>query len=262
MSRVLLCMGKYASKPYFVERVYINVYSIEELCYCLVQNIYLIDQEIMNSKLIGWIEKECDLQELSAILTKIWKEEKELGAFIAAILSFTGYYAKEEIEQTEINLKNNAGLSAYEKKKARADYFADNGKYILALRHYDILLEELPETEMDLKAKVYHNRGVIYAGLFEFESAKESFKEAYGCDGSQESYMHYLAANRMYMEEAEYVDFVARQEEGYEAALKVEKMMEHADKQFEVTYKEDRTEDEISYTINKLKEKYREFVAE
>lgn len=269
MSKVLLCMGKYATKPYFVERVYINVYSIEELCYCLVQNIYLIDEEIMNSKLIDWIDKECELQELSAELTKICKKKEEVSIFITAILTFVGYHTKEEINQTESNLKNNVSLSAYEKRKARADYFAESGKYILALKNYDILLEELPETEMALKAKVYHNCGVIYAWLFEYDNAKESFLEAFECDRSQDSYIQYLAANRMQMEEAEYVNFVAGQNKNYELALEVEKMIENADKQFVSVLKEYKEEndsnspyEEMERITDELKEKYREFVVE
>ncbi len=269
MSKVLLCMGRYATKPYFVERVYVNVYSIEELCYCLVQNIYLIDEEIMNSKLIDWIEKECELQELSAALTKLCKKKEEVSVFITAILTFAGYHTKEEINQAENNLKNNVSLSTYEKKKARADYFAENGKYVLALKNYDILLEELPETEAALKGKVYHNRGVIYAWLFEYESAKDSFREAYECDKSQESYIQYLAANRMQMEEAEYVNFVAGQTKDYELALEVEKMIENADKQFVSVLKEYKEEnisatpyEETDRITDELKEKYREFVME
>lgn len=42
MGRVLLCLGRYARNPYFVERAYVNVYSVEELCYCLIRNAYLI----------------------------------------------------------------------------------------------------------------------------------------------------------------------------------------------------------------------------
>ncbi len=268
MSKVLLCMGRYATKPYFVERVYVNVYSIEELCYCLVQNIYLIDEEIMNSKLIDWIEKECELPELSAELYKIYKKKEEVSIFITAILTFVGYHSREEILQTEHNLKNNVSMNTYEKKKARADYFAENGKYVLALKSYDILLEELPETEAALKAKVFHNRGVLYTWLFEYESAKESFREAYECDWSKESYMQYLAANRMQMEEAEYVNFVAGLID-YELALEVEKMIENADKQFSSILKEYKEEnvsvspyEEVERITDELKQKYRELVVE
>ena len=59
MGRVLLCLGRYARNPYFVERAYVNVYSVEELCYCLIRNAYLVDEEIMDENLPDWLEREC-----------------------------------------------------------------------------------------------------------------------------------------------------------------------------------------------------------
>ncbi len=55
MGRVLLCVGKYADKPYFLERLYVNVYSAEELCYCLMQNAFLIGKEIVDEGLAEWL---------------------------------------------------------------------------------------------------------------------------------------------------------------------------------------------------------------
>ena len=51
VSGYILCQTKRAKLPYFIENISTNVYSIEELCYYLYHNLYLIDQTIMNEGL-------------------------------------------------------------------------------------------------------------------------------------------------------------------------------------------------------------------
>lgn len=275
LGRVQLCIGRYAEKPYFMEKVHVHIYSVEELCYCLIQNVYLIDQEVMDEKLAVWLEEECGLGELAAVLRRVLKEECSISEYVGAILTYTGYGSREDADRTLESIEKGTNLSVYEKRKTRADYFAENGKYVLALKNYDSLLKELPETEKVLQAQVLHNRGVAYAELFQFQSAAESFRQAYECGGGEPSYISYLAAKRMKMEETEYVDFVAG--EDYELSLKVEKLMEDAAKEFEgtqesrmlFTLKVCKEEDnsvsyykEVERITDELKEKYRKITAE
>ena len=48
MSGYILCQTKKAGKPYFVENISTNIYSLEELCYYLYHNLYLVDSSVMN----------------------------------------------------------------------------------------------------------------------------------------------------------------------------------------------------------------------
>lgn len=277
MGKVLLCVGKYAKNPYFVEKVYINVYSIEEFCYCMIQNIHMIDREIMDTRLIDWVSGECGLLELGEQLLERMSEEHTVSEFLGYILEYTGYGTEKEIDWVKDELTNGVGLSVYEKKKLRADYFAQSRKYVLALKLYDVLIEELPELEKSLKARVYHNRGVIHAELFQFLRAAESFRLAYECDGARESVLAFLAASRMGMEETEYLNLVAGQGMDYELSLQVEKLLENVKNDFagteesrmlftlKVCKEEDNTVsyyEEIEHITGELKERYREIVAE
>ena len=47
-----LCVGEYCENAYNVEGLDIRVYSMEELCYCLKENAFLLDLSIMNDKLV------------------------------------------------------------------------------------------------------------------------------------------------------------------------------------------------------------------
>ena len=65
MNRPILCIGSYAENPYHIEKIGRNVYCIEELCYCIVKNAFLLDEESFGSSLFDWIEEECSLVKLS-----------------------------------------------------------------------------------------------------------------------------------------------------------------------------------------------------
>ena len=78
MSGYILCQTKRAELPYFVENISTNIYSLEELCYYLYHNLYLIDETIMNEELCRWIQEELELPGLAA------KIRSKLGKFAVA----------------------------------------------------------------------------------------------------------------------------------------------------------------------------------
>ena len=55
MSGYILCQTKKADKPFFVESINTNIYSLEELCYFLYHNLYLVDSSVINENLCIWI---------------------------------------------------------------------------------------------------------------------------------------------------------------------------------------------------------------
>ena len=59
-----LCQVKKAEKPYYIESIGIHIYTIEELCFYLYENIYLIDQTIINEALCDWLRDELGLKKL------------------------------------------------------------------------------------------------------------------------------------------------------------------------------------------------------
>ena len=48
MSSYYLCRTECAEKPFYIESIGRNIYSLEELCYYFSQYIYLIDESVMN----------------------------------------------------------------------------------------------------------------------------------------------------------------------------------------------------------------------
>lgn len=56
MAGFILCRSKYAEKPYYISNMAINIYSMEELCYYIYNNIYLIGADLVDEGLIKYIE--------------------------------------------------------------------------------------------------------------------------------------------------------------------------------------------------------------
>lgn len=283
--RVSVCVGNYASIPYCVPGIEMNVFCLEELCFVLKENAFLLDFSIMNDELTDWIDRECGLRELARALHPMVHKKGSLSAFVGAILNFTGLYDRQVQAETEQILKQGAGLSGIERKKRQADYLVKNKKYSMAVKEYERLIgkwqenveegEPLPAAEC--LALIWHNKGVALAGLMIYEKAAECFLKAYELEGRRDFYRDYLAAKRMALTESEYVSLAAENREGYELTLELEKDLERLTDEWEqqpeylqlYNHRELRTGDrkqkyyeENERLIRVLKDSYRKSVAD
>ena len=107
MGELLLCNEAIAAMPYYIEGVSINVYSIEELNYYIINNIYLLDDDFMSLELCTWIENHAHLPKLAMHLRTIISTNGRLSAFVTELLEYSGYCTKEELKNTERVLYGN-----------------------------------------------------------------------------------------------------------------------------------------------------------
>jgi tetratricopeptide (TPR) repeat protein len=218
-----------------MDKFYVNLYSVEELCYLFVEKAEMIDRDVMQPKMVRWLDEQCGLEQLSHTLYAILNQKASTMAYVGSILEYVNLYPTDVIARTEEIIKSNEGLNPYERKKAKADYLLQNRKYYAAMEQYYSLLSQLPDTDMILRAKLLHNLGVACAGMFMFRQAADWFKQAYETEQDSESLFSYLAALRMYMEEKDYITFISEHPEYHDMSLKVERQLEQAYGQFEGT---------------------------
>ena len=228
MNRPILCIGTYAREPYHIEKAGQNVYCIEELCYCIVNNAFLLDEDSFDQKLFDWIDKECSLVKLADELRGMAMKKCSIASLAGTILDYVGYNTRKEVDRTEEILRANAGMDVYKKKLARADFLMKNNRYSAAFKEYEFLLTNTPDIDRELRGRIEHNEGVMYARLFLFDRAAEMFKRAFEHNREHETYLQYLAALRMSLSDKEYISFIADNEEAYEASLELEKRMNEA----------------------------------
>ncbi len=273
MSKLILCIGSYAKTPYWVDRSELNLYSVEELCFYIRENVVLIDKDFMDIRLSEWIEQECGLPKLGQELMSCIRQKASLTVFINAILKTINYCTEEEIKEIDRQLLENADMNNWEKRKNRIDFYYKNGKYAVALREYEILRNELGKEDMKLAARISYNIGTIYAHLFIFDMAAESYLRSFKEEESEERFFAYLAAKRMLLSDKDYIDFVAQELSHYDISLQLEKTIENLNNLWEESEekhmldelqewrKDQRVKeyyDAIEQLTNQQKDKYRE----
>lgn len=228
MSEPIICTGRYALKPYYLEKIGRRIYSIEELCFCITQNAFLMDTDSFEMELVDWIGDELGLTKLSDELRKMLVHNCSASAFAGLLLEYVGYSTKEEIDSTEEILKNNAELDVFDKRMARADFLMKQGHLRQAFAEYSHLEKHFQDMDKNVRARIEHNQGVMFAHLFMYDMAADYFYRAWEDGLDDESYLGFLAAKRMMMDEKEYVAFVGSHKEAHNLSLKLEQRMDEA----------------------------------
>ena len=85
MGNLVLCHEQHAAHPYEISRIHCKIYTIEELCYYLCNNLYLIDYTIMNEQLCNWLDEELGLSVLSEQLREMMQMHGSVEKFVLTI---------------------------------------------------------------------------------------------------------------------------------------------------------------------------------
>ena len=143
-----LCQVKRASKPYYIENISTPIYSIEELCFYLYENICLIDETIVNEALCDWIRDELGLKKLYRQLYEQLDKQEGIGYFILPIFREIGYLTpdmlREVREETGIFLPENAFLQVRVCDDDRIAAYQDGTVWRMIIVLFRAVLEKEP----------------------------------------------------------------------------------------------------------------------
>lgn len=194
MARVILCDTKTATTSYVFPNTKIEVFSYEELCYYIYNNIALISEEYVGKKMFDWIEKEIEMPELALKLRVVKdKENTDLTDLLTTILTHKEFYTIPEVKEFILQIERMKGLTPPQFRKKQADGFLRYRKYVKAASIYDEILEQYPDMKNDkLLGAIYHNRAVALANNFELEAALQSYQKAYELTKNKETIYQYL----------------------------------------------------------------------
>ena len=206
MSGYILCQTRRAERPYFIENISMNIYSLEELCYYLYHNLYLIDRSILNEGLCNWIQEELELPVLAE------KLRPKMGKFASAedlvypVFKEINYLTYEELKVLNIRLQKLDEEAPAMREKRKGDALMENEMYVHAIQVYQKLLDrkDLEEIREGLTESIYHNLGCAYIYLFQMDKALECFRHAYEESHSAEAMEVYLIAYSLCRNEDEY----------------------------------------------------------
>ena len=129
--------GEKAERPYYIENISTNIYSIEELCFYLYNNIYLLDSTILGEELCFWIRDELGLKKLAAKLYALLDQEPvKAGDFILPIFKEINYLSLEEFRKLNQRIQRLAQEPEALRQKMKGDYLMEHNKYVNAIRIY------------------------------------------------------------------------------------------------------------------------------
>ena len=86
MGNLILCHDRHAAHPYEITRIHCRIFTIEELCYYLCNNLYLIDYTIMNGQLCDWLDEELEMKALASELRDVLRLHGSVEKFVLTIL--------------------------------------------------------------------------------------------------------------------------------------------------------------------------------
>lgn len=210
MSSLIRCNKRHAKRPYEVARIHGRIYTMEELCYYLSNNLYLIDSAVINSRLCDWLETELGLAALAEELRALLKKKSSDEKFILAILSYSSIYTAGELQQMQNILDKLKNQNEVERRKYKADNLLRNHETEEAILAYQSILYEEPDDEMGeaFYGKIYACLGSAYGRQFLYKEAMEMYEKAFQSYKEAEIVKSYLYCARCAFSAEEYEMFL------------------------------------------------------
>jgi len=211
IGRLLIGKSLPEKVPYYFAISGVKVYTIEELCYYIYNNIYAITEDVFDEELFYWLEK-CVLEEkLSKSLRNMKKTEPSLKELVRYLLTYVEYYSEEECYQLMLIIDEIQLQDPIESRKVEADNYIKYARYPEAINVYTSIIYQMEHHEdinitRIFKGNVYHNLGVAYIQMMNYEAAKEAFKKAYLMNQNKESLKSHLWALKLLNDETGFFD--------------------------------------------------------
>lgn len=199
MGKLILCSGERTARPYVFPRTGIRIYSIEELCYYLYHNVYLIEESLFTDSLLDWIGTELKLAERAAKLKTIKEKNADLKTLVTVVLCSCDYYGEKEILDFLKILDRVNGMPRIKRKFMKASELLKDHQYTEAINEYNQILnmEEASELSASDYGEILHNKAVATALNNSITEAADLFRQAYEYNHSEESLRQFLYAVKL-----------------------------------------------------------------
>lgn len=206
MGSLILCHDQHAAHPYEITRIHCKIFTMEELCYYLCNNLYLIDYTIMNEQLCGWLEEDIGKRELADQLRDVIRMRGSVEKFVLTILKSSGIYKEAEMIRIQNVLERLKNQKDIERQKYKGDNLLESGEVEEAILVYQAILNEGKDENTDPKfyGKIYASLGSAYGRMFLYQQAARMYDRAYQICEDPKLLKPYLYASYKYMSMEEY----------------------------------------------------------
>jgi tetratricopeptide (TPR) repeat protein len=177
-----------------ITRLHLRIYSLEELCYFICNNLYLIDDIFINRGLCDWIEDELELTSISDALREQMDEDAAATDLAVIILERSKIYALSEVNKMRNILEQLKNQKPLERQKFKADNLLNLGQSESAI----LIYQEMIDGDWDVSvpkefyARIYASLGAAFGGQFLYAQAAKMYQEAYSLFKNDEFLKAYL----------------------------------------------------------------------
>ncbi len=194
MGKLIVCNGRQAERPFYFKLTDTYVYSMEELCYYLYNNVEVINEELFDNALVNWVRKELELGDRAEVLSELLERKAGLKDYAVCILCSSDYYSEAEIKSLLHIMDELGNLTPIDKKKKKADNYIKYRQFTEAATEYENILNSPEAAGLSniQYGDLMHNLAVAQINTIGLTAAAESFKEAYERNKNQESLRQYL----------------------------------------------------------------------
>ncbi len=199
MGKLIQCNGKIAKVPYHFRLTKTNVYSIEEVCYYIRHNIYMMQEEVFDREFALWLRGELQMDTTADKLEHLILTHHDIKDIVVTICCSCDYYEEEEINELIRIMDEIEKLPKYARKKRKGDNYLRCKSYEKALEEYEKIFEsdEILQADTSVYGDLFHNMGVASVNMGEFHEASDYFLKAYEKNGREESLAQCLFSLRL-----------------------------------------------------------------
>lgn len=251
MGNLILCHDKHAEHPYEIARIHCRIFTIEELCYYLCNNLYLIDYTIMNEQLCNWLDEELGLTDLADKLKDVLRVRGSVEKFVLTILKESRIYREPEMIRIQNVLEHLKNQKDIERQKYKGDNLLESGEIEEAILVYQEILNGEKDESVDEKfyGKIYAGLGAAYGRLFLYQESARMYDRAYQICEDPELIKPYLYASYKYMSLEEYHILLTKHAEYLESNAQMRQEIEEIKENLQV--------DPDAALLGKWKRRYR-----
>lgn len=206
MGSLVLCHDRHATYPYEITRIHCKIFTIEELCYYLCNNLYLIDYTIMNEQLCVWLDEELGMPRLAGQLRDVIRLRGSIEKFVLTILKDSKIYREPEMIRIQNVLERLRNQKDIERQKYKGDNLLESGEIEEAILVYQAILNQEKDESVDAKfyGRIYAGLGAAYGRLFLYQESARMYDRAYQICEDPRLLKPYLYASYKYMSLEEY----------------------------------------------------------
>ena len=196
MGRLILCSSRLAKRPYHFHLGDMKVYSIEEICYFISKNIYLMQKSIFDKGFISWLREELEMTETADKMERLLEGENTLKDMVVTLCCSCDYFDEPQINELIRIMDDTEHRPERERLKIKADTELQSGRYESAVEGYRAILhsDDMLQASPAEYAPLYHNIGVALGLLGEYQQAADHFLRAYETNKKDECLKSYLTA--------------------------------------------------------------------